>query len=146
MDAYDWLARNRVVLCHFDTYSAALLFARWDGTLLAPAALPASAAPMAAPDAAGVGHDGVAVMQAACERYGLNADELVRLDDFDAWMQTDDGPLRVHVLRFDTFEAPGEAIAPHGGRFQHLTQLRGSPMIELDLLRQVFNLMVGGSR
>lgn len=146
MDAYDWLARNRVLLCHFDTYSAALLFARWDGTLLAPAALPASAAPMAAPDDAGVGHDGAAVMQAACDRYGLNADELVRLDDFDAWMQTDDGPLRVHVLRFDTFEAPGEALAPHGGRFQHLTQLRGCPMIELNLLRQVFNLMVGGSR
>ncbi len=38
------------------------------------------------------------------------------------------------------------AIAPHGGTFRHLTRLRGSPMIELNLLRQVFNLMVGGSR
>ncbi len=146
MDAYDWLARNRVVLCHFDTYSAALLFAHWDGTLLAPAALPASAAPMAAPIDPGVGHDGAAVRQAACERFGLNADEVVRLDDFDAWMQTEDGPVRVHALRFDTFDAPGEAIAPHGGTFRHLTQLRGSPMIELNLLRQAFNLMVGGSR
>ena len=87
-----------------------------------------------------------ALRQAACERFGLNADEVVRLDDFDAWMQTEDGPVRVHALRFDTFDAPGEAIVPHGGTFRHLTQLRGSPMIELNLLRQVFNLMVGGSR
>ena len=32
-----------------------------------------------------------------------------------------------------------------GGAFRHLTQLRGAAMSELLLLREVFNLIVGGS-
>lgn len=146
MNAPDPLVSNRVILCHFDSYSAALVFAHWGGTLLAPEPLPEAAAPMEAPAGIGPAHDGTAVMQAAVARYGLNGDELVRLDDFDAWMRTDAGPLRVHVLRFTTFEAPAAAIGAHGGTFKHITQLRGHAMIELNLLRSVFNLMVGGGR
>lgn len=146
MNTPDPLISNRVILCHFDSYSAALVFAHWGGTLLAPEALPESAAPMQAPAAIGPAHGGAAVMQAAVARYGLNGNELVRLDDFDAWMRTDAGPLRVHALRFTTFEAPAALIGAHGGVFRHLTQLRGGAMIELALLRPVFNLMVGGGR
>ena len=144
MEDQDLLARNRVILSHFDTYSAALVFARWGKTLLAPEALPDSSAPMEAPAEIDAAHDGDAVMQAAIARYGLNPDELVRMDDFDAWMQTDGGPLRVHVLRFTTLDAPAAAIEPHGATFKSISELRGSAMIELNLLRQVFNLVVGG--
>lgn len=146
MNAPDPLACNRVILCHFDSYSAALVFAHWGGTLLGPAALPEGATPMEAPAEIGTAHEGAAVMQAAVARYGLNPDEVTRLDDFDAWMHTDAGPLRVHALRFTTVDAPAAAIEAHGGTFRHITQLRGGAMIELNLLRPVFNLMVGGSR
>ena len=50
MTTQDILAHNRVILTHFDSYSTALLFPRWDNnTLLWPEALPASATPMPAP-------------------------------------------------------------------------------------------------
>jgi hypothetical protein len=140
------LSRNRVILSHFDSYSAQLMFARWGKTLLLPEPLPESAVPMQAPAAVDSIYAGDAVMQAAIEQYGLNAAELMRMNDFDAWLQTDTGPIRVHVLRFNTFEPPAEALAPHDGVFKSISELRGSAMIELTLLRQVFNLVVGGSR
>ncbi|TXT35057.1 MAG: hypothetical protein FD135_5126, partial [Comamonadaceae bacterium] len=43
MTTQDIFACNRVILTHFDSYSAALLFPRWEKSLLWPAALPESA-------------------------------------------------------------------------------------------------------
>ena len=146
MSMQDILSRNRIILSHFDTYSAALVFARWDKTLLMPMALPESAAPMAAPAAFDSAQSGEAARVAAIDAYGLNAEEVIREDDFDAWMQTDNGPVRIHLLRFNTTDAPLNVIEPHGGVYKSISELRGSPMIELNLLRQVFNLIVGGSK
>lgn len=142
----DILSANRVILAHFDGYSAALVFARWGRTLLAPQALPESAAPMPAPAESGAAHSAGMVFQATVERYGLNPAELERMDDFDAWMRTDTGPIRIHVLRFTTFAAPAAAIEPHGGVFKPISELRGSAMGELALLRRVFDLIMGGGR
>lgn len=50
MDTSDLLDRNRVILCHFDSYSAALLFARYGSSVLAPTPLPEAASDMPAPD------------------------------------------------------------------------------------------------
>lgn len=144
MTAHDILACNRVILAHFDSYSTALVFARWGRTMLLPQALPESATPMAEPPAAiGPEHDAAAVKQAVVERYGLNPDELMHASDFNHWAQTDDGPVRIHLLRFTTFDAPKAAIAAHDGVFKPISELRGSAMNELMLLREVFNLIIG---
>jgi hypothetical protein len=142
----DVLTHNRVILSHFDSYSAALVFARWSKTLLLPESLPADAAPMPAPAEVEAVHAGDAVMHATVERYGLNPAQLARMNDFDAWLQTAAGPVRVHVLRFNTFEAPAPALEPHGGAFKPISELRGCAMVELTLLRQVFNLVIGSGR
>lgn len=142
----DTLARNRVIFTHFDSYSMALLFPRWGTTLLWPAALPDSATPMAAPPAdLGAGHDCDAVKQAAVEACGLNADELVVAQDFNLWVQTPDGPVRIHLLRFNTPDAPKAALAALGGDMKPMSLLRGSAMSELALLREVYNRLVGGT-
>jgi hypothetical protein len=143
MTAPDILTHNRVILAHFDSYSTALLFPRWGDTLLLPQALPASAKPMPAPAEVGPEHSGTAVLQAVLTRYQLNADELIHAQDFNHWAQTDDGPVRIHLLRFTTFDAPKAAIEALGGVFKPMSQLRGSAMSELVLLREVFNLIVG---
>ncbi|MEY8689532.1 MAG: hypothetical protein AB9M53_06585 [Leptothrix sp. (in: b-proteobacteria)] len=63
--------------------------------------------------------------------------------DFNHWAQTEDGPVRIHLLRFTTFDAPKAAIAAHDGVFKPISELRGSAMNELMLLREVFNLIIG---
>lgn len=142
----DLLQANRVILAHFDSYSAALLFARWDHGLLGPAMLPATATPAAAPAQIAPEHDGAAVLQAAVGHYGLNPAEVTRMEDFDAWYQDEDQLIRVHVLRFTGFEAPVELIAEQGGVMRAISALRGAAMSELLLLREVFNILVGGAQ
>lgn len=84
-------------------------------------------------------------MQAAVAHYGLNADELVRMEDFDAWFAVEGVPLRVHVLRFTGFEAPAALLEAQGASLKPISELRGSAMSELMLLREVFNILVGGA-
>jgi hypothetical protein len=141
----DILTRNRVILTHFDSYSMALLFPRWGGTLLWPSALPEPATPVAAPVVVDPVHACQAVKRVVVERCGLIADELEIADDFNQWAQTADGPVRIHLLRFTTPDAPKAAIAALGGDFKPMSLLRGSAMSELQLLRKVYNRMVGGS-
>jgi hypothetical protein len=52
--------------------------------------------------------------------------------------------VRIHLLRFTSIDAPKAAIAALGGVFKPISQLRGSAMSELLLLREAFNLIVGG--
>jgi hypothetical protein len=149
MNTPDILQRNRVILTHFDSYSAALLFARWDDqTMLWPQALPEPSCAMTAPDAAGPAYAGEPVRQMMIDRCGLNAAELVQVGDFNHWAQTDSGPVRIHLLRFTTPEAPRQQIEANHGSFKHMAQLRGTAMNELLLLREVFNLIInaGGGR
>ncbi|WP_374338516.1 hypothetical protein [Methyloversatilis sp.] len=138
----DVLVANRVLLVHFDSYSTALVFAKWNETLLLPAPLPPSAELMSEPEDE-VADDGEAVKAAAIARLGLNPAEVVRACDFRHWVSTADGPVRVHLLRFTTFEAPKAAIEPHGGVFRPISALRGGVPVELLLAREVFNLIVG---
>ena len=135
---------NRVILCHFDSYSTALVFARYGASILAPAPLPESAAPMPAPGDAVEQHAPSAVLDALVAQMGLDPTQL-RLDEgFQAWMASDSDPIRIHLVRFTTLDAPPQVIEPFGGVFKPISEMRGLPMIELNLMRQVFNQIMGG--
>lgn len=88
MTTTDLLTRNRVILCHFDDYSHALLYPRWEHGMLWPQALPAGAEHMDAPADAPTGHDTPAVMAALLEATGLKGDELEPTNRFVAWFRT----------------------------------------------------------
>jgi hypothetical protein len=143
METSDLLDRNRVILCHFDSYSAALLFARYGSSVLAPSPLPEAARDMPAPDDDSEQHAPDAVLNALAAKYGLNAAQLKMDDDFQAWRTGDTGPIRIHLARFTGLDAPHAAIEPLGGAFKPISQMRGMPVTELDLMRQVFNLIMG---
>jgi hypothetical protein len=136
---------NRVILCHFDSYSTALVFARWSNrSLLLPTPLPEGAQAMAAPAEPAAAYASEPVLQAVVERYQIPADDIVIMDEFNEWLHSEAGPVRVHLLRFTTFEAPAPWLAPFEGVFKPISELRGSNPTELLLLRQVFNLIITG--
>lgn len=142
---HDILTHNRVILTHFDSYSVALVFPQWDNnTLLWPQALPESASPMSTPTTIAPEHVAHAVKRAVVERCGFDPEELEHVGDFNHWVQTESGPVRIHLLRFTTPDAPKAAIQALRGEFKPISLLRGSAMSELLLLREVFNLIVGG--
>ncbi|MDO9010072.1 MAG: hypothetical protein Q7U80_17780 [Thiobacillus sp.] len=141
--------RNRVILSHFDSYSTALVFARYGASILSSAPLPESAAPMPAPGDAAEQYDAEqynpsAVLDALVVQAGIEPAQLKLDDEFQAWMSTDSGPIRIHLVRFTTLDAPRQAIEPLGGVFKPISEMRGLPMVELNLMRQVFNLTLGG--
>ncbi len=143
METSDLLQRNRVILCHFDSYSAALLFARYGDSVLAPAPLPEAVRDMPAPDDVDGQHGPGAVLDALAARYGLDAAQLKMDDGFQAWRSDASGLIRIHLARFTGLDAPHAAIEPLGGVFRPISQMRGMPVTELELMRQVFNLIMG---
>lgn len=145
MNPTDPLTHNRVILCHFDDYSHALLFPRWEHGMLWPHPLPEGAEPVPAPAVVPDGHAAAAAMASLVAATGLNPDELRAVGDFQAWYQSPGGELlRVHLLQFTTPDAPKPAIEALGARFMALSQLRGTDMKELLLLRQAFGLFGHG--
>jgi hypothetical protein len=143
MNDHTLLDRNRVILCHFDSYSAALLFARYGDSVLAPAPLPETASAIPAPDD-DAQHDPGAVLDALTTQHGLDPMQMKIDESFEAWIASDSGPIRIHLARFTGLDAPHKAIEPLGGVFKPISQMRGMPVTELNLMRQVFNLMMGG--
>lgn len=139
------LESNRVILCHFDTYSTALLFARYGGTVLAPSSLPQGCDAVAAPEDVAERHSPAAALSALVERFELDAKELDIVERFQQWNDGPSGPIRIHLARFNTFEAPRKALEPQGGVFKPISEMRGLAMTELNLLRQAFNLIMGGA-
>jgi hypothetical protein len=139
------LDRNRVILCHFDSYSAALLFARYGNSVLAPSPLPEAASIMPQPGETGEEYAPATVLTALTTQYGLDAAQLKLEGCFQEWMWSAAGPTRVHLARFTSLDPPRAAMELHGGIFKPISQMRGTPMIELNLLRQAFNLIMGGA-
>ena len=135
---------NRIILCHFDTYSAASLFARYGTSVLAPAPLPEDASAIPIPAVITAQHAPEAVMEALLTQYGYPPAALVHADGFQEWMASASGPIRIHLLRFTSLDAPKAAIEPQGGLFKPISEMRGTPMIELNLLRRAFDLIMSG--
>ena len=136
---------HRVILCHFDDYSHALLFPRWAHGMLWPQALPEGAQALSSPpEPQPAAIDSAALIAAVLQGSDLNPDDIEEVTAFQPWFQTPEGSLRVHLLRFTTPDAPKPAIAAMGGSFKTLSELRGGNMAELLLLREAFGLVAGG--
>lgn len=143
MNDHNIFDRNRAILCHFDSYSTALVFARYGSSVLAPAPLPEGASAMPAPDEPGEHHAPDAVLDAMVAQYGLNPAQLSLNDSYQEWISSDSGPIRIHLVRFTTIDAPHEAIEPFGV-FKPISGMHGMPVNELNLMRQIFNLIMSG--
>ena len=144
MSMHPFFEHNRVILCHFDSYSTALVFARYGASILASAPLPESAAPMPAPGDISEQHAQAGVLDMLVAQFGLDPAKVSLDEDFQAWMTSASGPIRIHLVRFTTLDAPPQAIEPLGGVFKSISEMRGMPMLELNLMRQVFDQIMGG--
>lgn len=144
MDSENVFEHNRVILCHFDSYSAASLYARYGASVLVPSPLPEGASPVSAPAEITEKHAPEKVAEALAARYGFDPAKLTIAEGFQEWMESPQGPIRIHLAKFTTFEAPRDAIAAMGGLMKPISEMRGTPMIELNLLRRAFDLVMSG--
>ena len=110
-------ACDRVILCHFNSYSVMLQLARFGSTILLP--VPAGG------------------MGLVAEQLGIAPAELVHLPELGA----DDA--RVRLYRVQTVDPPIEPLEKLGGKWRQLSELRGLAQSELGHARHVFDLIMG---
>jgi hypothetical protein len=75
---------------------------------------------------------------------GLAAGSVELDGDFLARVDVPDGPLTIYLAHFTTIDPPFDSAAAHGASFIDLTQARGLPPAELELLRRVYQHVMGG--
>lgn len=78
------------------------------------------------------------------KRLGLPSGSLKIEPEFRLCVETGGTRTEVHLARFTTTDPPFEAITGAGARFIAITETRGCPQVELDLLRKAYEVILGG--
>ena len=133
---------HRMILCHFDSYSTALRFARFGDSVMIPTPLPEQVS-LTTASADTDDHPPAAVLDAVLTRLGIPPARVELDHRFNASLSSDRGRIHIHLARFMDFDAPHASIEAHGGVFKPLSELRRLPLMELNLLRDIFNLIMG---
>lgn len=130
MPTTEMLEQGRVILCHFNSYSVMLQFARFGASILFPE-LPSE---VQSPESLG---------RCLAERLGLAPEQLEHDPAFEEWLGTPPDAARVHLFRVRTVEPPAESLELNGGTWRQLSELRGIARHELGYARRVFELNMG---
>jgi hypothetical protein len=134
-------AAPRLILFHKQKSSARTRFLRFADTVLAFAPLPASATLNA--ESGSVRLHPAAHLRAAEERLSLPAGSLESVSDFSADVATTDGIVPVLLAGFTSIDPPFAAAEAIGARFAPITEARGLPAVELELLRRAYEVLIG---
>lgn len=110
----------RLILFHKQKTSARTRFLRFADTVLASGPAPAVEARMALP-----------------------AGSIELVDDFSHPIETPEGCVPVLLAAFTSIDPPFAAAEAIGGRFVAITEARGLPPVELDLLRKAYEILIG---
>ncbi len=139
----DLPANLRLILAHKQKTSGRLRFLRLPHGTLAFMPLPPlsdliedAAPPQVVP------HPAV-FLKAAENTLGLPAGSLVHEPEFQATVDTPDGPVAVHLASFTTLDPPFDEAAALGGRFVAITEATGSTPAEMNLLRYAYEVLLG---
>jgi hypothetical protein len=132
----------RLILFHKQKTSARTRFLRFADTVLAFEPLPVSARLL--PDEAITVHlHPAAHLRTAEERLALPAGSLEPVPDFQFDVETPVGTVPVLLAGFTSIDPPFAAAESVGARFAPITEARGLPEVELELLRRAYEVLIG---
>lgn len=136
----------RIILFHKQSTSARTRFMQLaNGSICAFDFLPAGSrletGPV--PDKGPEIHPAAAISDAGI-RLDMPPDRFDLEPDYRAWVYSANGPIKIFLARFTHIDPPFESVAKSGGQFIDLTQARGLPAVELDLLRLAYEHILGG--
>jgi hypothetical protein len=132
----------RLILFHKQKTSARTRFLRFADTVLAFGPLPASAK-LLPEDTEPVRQHPAAHLRAAEERLALPIGSLEPVPDFHIDVATEEGPVPVLLAGFTSIDPPFAAAEAVGARFAAITEARGLPAVELELLRRAYEVLIG---
>ena len=141
------LASLRVIMYHKSPTSARTCFLLQDEGVCLPERLPKLAqlveAGITRPAEAEsvVGHPSPLLRHVA-EWLAIPQDQLELDEEFCEKVDVAGGPLTIYLARFASIDPPFDAAERVGGRFIALTEGRGLPPAELDLLRKAYTAIM----
>ena len=133
----------RLILVHKQKTSGRLRFLRLPHGTVAFTPLPSLSGLMAHAASPQVVHHPAAFIQAAESRLGLPAGSLMHEPEFQATVDTPDGPVAMHLASFTTIDPPFDEAAALGGTFIAITEATGGMPVEMDLLRYAYEVLLG---
>lgn len=125
-----------LILFHKQSTSGRLRFARFADTVVAARVEVEGDPEVVTP------HPGALLAQAAT-RLGLPAGELKVESEFRERMLAPGGAASVWIAEFASIDPPFAAVEQAGGRFVLLTELQGIPDTERDVMRAVYEHLLG---
>jgi hypothetical protein len=135
----------RVILYHKQATSARTRFLRLAyGGVCGFAPLPSAAELAAAEEGVSDSAAAVAAVVAAEARLGLGAGGLELQAGLRMRLDAPEGATEVVLVRFRDIDPPFALAEAVGARFVSLTEMRGLPPLELALLRQAYDWIMGG--
>lgn len=134
-------AAPRLILYHKQKTSARTRFLCFAASVLAFEPLPAGAALLA--QAGDVLPHPAASIREAETRLGLPSGALRAESEFQAAVATPDGNVPVLLAEFTAIDPPFAAAEAAGARFIAITEARGLPAVELELLRRAYEVIIG---
>jgi hypothetical protein len=133
----------RLILVHKQRTSGRLRFLRLPHGTVAFTPLPPLSDLMEDADPPQIVHHPAVFLKAAKDRLKLPAGSLVHEPEFQAMVDTPDGPVAMHLACFTTIDPPFDEAAALGGGFIAITEAMGGMPVEMDLLRQAYEVLLG---
>ena len=133
----------RLILVHKQKTSGRLRFLRLPHGTVAFTPLPPLSDLMEGTASPQVVHHPAVFIQAAESKLGLPTGSLAHEPEFQATVDTPDGPVALHLASFTTIDPPFDEAAALGGKFIAITEAAGGMPVEMDLLRRAYEVLLG---
>lgn len=133
----------RLILVHKQKTSGRLRFLRLPHGTVAFTPLPPLSGPIDNAGSPRVVHHPAAFLKAAEDRLGLPTGSLAHEPEFQATVDTPNGPVDMYLASFTTIDPPFDQAAALGGKFIAITEAAGGMPVEMDLLRHAYEVLLG---
>ncbi len=134
----------RVILYHKQATSARTRFLKYaNESVCAFSPLPMPAAVLDEDDATTVNHP-AAILQAVEKRLDFPAGSLKAEGEYHQTVDVPGEKIQIILGEITTMDPPFDEAERAGAKFIDLTQARGLPSVELELLRSAYELVLGG--
>jgi hypothetical protein len=134
----------RVILYHKQATSARTRFLKFDSeSVCAFSPLPMPAAVLDGDDSTTVNHP-AAILQAVEKRLEFPAGSLKAEGEYRQTVDVPGEKIQIILGEITTMDPPFDEAEKAGAKFIDLTQARGLPSVELELLRSAYELVLGG--
>lgn len=134
----------RAILFHKQATSARLRFLKFNsGTVCALGEIPKLAQVDVVDSTAPALHP-TAVIHEVAEQLGLEPDELQAEPGYHYELEVPGERIRIVALAIQTTDPPFDIATANDASFIDLTQAIGLPVVELELLRGIYELVLGG--